>query len=302
MATPEQEYLDRANRVEDVVNRKSYGLADVLPQKNDLIGEGITRILETVGGMPEAKGSAPLVPKRPVAEGITTKAKDVTAPKTHPAEGFPDEWAFAEHLVKSDPTGKKFKSWVDENQDRVSGMGYVEVADGPNKGRIVPTISRPEPKQGGGYGLGDAVSQAESILGRRPTLGDMRDLAPILSNQRAADVESRKLAFEVEKFAKSNDMKDPINFMKVAASIAPKKKVTTYDDAGNATTEEQPDLAAGVRAMESMGYKPPKGISAPVTKKVLTEADARAQLAAKNITGKDADKYIANYKSRGVVQ
>jgi hypothetical protein len=290
-------YEDIGNRIIEAIRGGVGGLA-----------KGGEAAIETEAGSLRPGGLTPPTKAAPVAAApaATTAPVQATpaapaAATAHPAEGFPDEWAFAEHLVKSDPSGKKFKSWVDENQDRVSGMGYVEVADGPNKGRIVPTISRPETKQGGGYGLGDAVSQAESILGRRPTLGDMRDLAPILSNQRAADVESRKLAFEVEKFAKSNDMKDPMNVMKAAAIAGGVKKVTTYDENLNPTVSEVPNIEEGLRNLSKWGKLPP-GVKVPEAPKVLTEQEARKRLTARNVTGKEADQYIANLRKAGSVQ
>jgi hypothetical protein len=70
------------------------------------------------------------------------------------------------------------------------------------------------------------------------------------------EVENRKLQFEIEKFAKSNNLKDPINFLKLAASIAPKK--TSFDESGAPTVE--PDVNAGLTVLESLGYPAPPGI------------------------------------------
>ena len=169
MATPEQEYLDRARRVEDVVNRKSFGIAD-LPMKRDLVGETITRGLELALGMPEAKAAAPLVPTRP-ASAAPAASTGMPAAKAHPADGFKDVYDYAASLKP-----EAFKAFMKKNEGNphLKGMGYVEIGD-----RIIPTISRPDEQ---GFGLG-----------RDLTIGELEAVAPIINAGQANDLRRQHL-------------------------------------------------------------------------------------------------------------
>lgn len=293
------EYQRRAERVRAAVTGTgNFGIQDLPNANRNLVGEGITKGLETVLGMPEEKVAPPLVPRRaagltpPAAAEAATPAPPAAASR-HPAEGYADPYAFAEAMVANPKNLPKFKAWVDKND--IPGLGYVENAE---TGEITPTISRPEPR--GGMGLG-----------RDLTIGELEALGPYVNAREAAaarreglGIERQKLAFEIDKFARTNDMKDPQNFMKLVISVAPKTKVTTYDSDGNATVEERPNLAAGAKFVQDMGYAVPKGFKIPAAaeRKVMTEQEARSALTSKNITGKDADRYINEYKKRGVVQ
>jgi hypothetical protein len=217
--------------VEDVVNRKSFGIAD-LPMKRDLVGETITRGLELALGMPEAKAAPPLVPTRPAA-AAPVASTGMPAAKAHPADGFKDVYAYAASL-----SPKAFKAFVDKNADNANlkGMGYVEM-----DGKIIPTISRPD-EQGQG-------------IGRDLTVGELEAMSPLVREQMASRDRQAAIRWDVEKFAKANDMKDPQNVLKLAASIAPRQKTTTYDDQGNATVNEVPDVNAGLKMLRDMGFK-----------------------------------------------
>ena len=72
------------------------------------------------------------------------------------------------------------------------------------------------------------------------------------------ELENKKLEFEVSKFAKTNDMKDPINYLKLASSLA--KRPTTDE---NGVTVFVPDVEAGATVLEKLGYPAPAGIKVP---------------------------------------
>lgn len=89
--------------------------------------------------------------------------------------------------------------------------------------------------------------------------------------------EREKLAFEIDKFAKTTDMKDPLNILKLAATISPKKKQTTFDIDGNPTVSEEPDISGGLKLLEDMGYKLPAGIKPkpPIVNAMPKKGDTR---------------------------
>jgi len=103
------------------------------------------------------------------------------------------------------------------------------------------------------------------------------------------EIENRKLQFEIEKFVKSNNLKDPINFLKLAASIAPKK--TSFDESGAPTVE--PDVNAGLTVLESLGYPAPPGIK---SKKPPTPMERAKEVLAK---GAKRDDVVKLLKSKG---
>jgi hypothetical protein len=78
-------------------------------------------------------------------------------------------------------------------------------------------------------------------------------------------IEREKLAFEISKFTQTNDMKNPLNLLKLASTIAPKKKQTTLDADGNPTVYEEPDVNAGLVMLQKWGYKLPGGLSPTTT-------------------------------------
>jgi len=80
-------------------------------------------------------------------------------------------------------------------------------------------------------------------------------------------IEREKLKFEVDKFAQTNDMKEPANYLKALRDFAPKTKTVTYDADGNAVTTEVPDLAASAKMLKEVGVEPPKSIAAELAKK-----------------------------------
>jgi len=103
------------------------------------------------------------------------------------------------------------------------------------------------------------------------------------------DLEERKFKFEIAKFAETNDLKNPVNYLKLAASIAPKK--TSFDESGAPTVE--PDVNAGLTVLESLGYPAPAGIK---SKKPPTPIERAKQVLAE---GADRDKVVKLLKTKG---
>lgn len=150
-------------------------------------------------------------------------------------------------------TDKEFKKAVgDPYAPGPKGIGYVETTDPKTGKRRMERVYN----QPGGIG-GDEIDL--SNLNAK----EITALAHLKTAMRAGNmenIEAKKLQFEIDKYAKSNDMKDPLNFMKLAVSIAPKRKVSTPQEDGTTITTEEPDANAGVRMLENMGYKPPAGL------------------------------------------
>jgi len=73
------------------------------------------------------------------------------------------------------------------------------------------------------------------------------------------------------------DAKNPENFLKYAASIAP--KITTIDPTTGAEKESH-DLAAGVKMLTDIGFETPKGFKAPslLAKPIITPEQAKAEI------------------------
>lgn len=73
------------------------------------------------------------------------------------------------------------------------------------------------------------------------------------------------------------DAKNPENFLKYAASIAP--KITTIDPTTGAEKESH-DLAAGVKMLTDIGFETPKGFKAPslLEKPIITPEQAKAEI------------------------
>jgi hypothetical protein len=95
---------------------------------------------------------------------------EVAAP--HPADGTKDHYEYADRLLAQDPSGQKFKAFVDRNP-HLEGLGYVE-----NKGKITPAISRPDTTEENpfkGLNVGQAAIM-ERLIAARLGAGEANDL------------------------------------------------------------------------------------------------------------------------------
>jgi len=271
-----------ANYIKDTVQGKYYrGSSNTVNEIKKIAGIN----------PPTATNVAPAPPALPVQ----TPSAVVTTPSEAPAQNP----VFAKHngdvyAVLADNksvSDAKFKEIVNHADFNLPGVGYVE---DPKTGKLTRVVERPQP-------------QTESQPWENPnlTVNERIAMQNADTNSRhvgaGIDTEKRRLDFEIKKFADTNNMKDPINYLKVAASIFPKVKKTISTEQG-IEEKEGPDIEAGIQYLEKIGFPRPKGINLPTTSIAkMTEQQARIALTAKGITGKAADQYINNYKKSGVV-
>lgn len=241
-----------------------------------------------------------------------SEAARVPAPVTSPEPPSPAAPLSAASATATEPSTNKW--WTQDNW-RISGMGgvtpqgemptavRVTKGAGLNKSDLLEARGVPElmPQEDRlSKETYSAIDQMKKIGGIAAT----KNISDLLKNEyamrtagKAGGIEAAKLAWEVEKFSKENDIKNPLKFMELAAKIAPKK--TSYDETGATTVE--PDTNAGLKILQEMGYTLPKGIK-PIEQAKETEITARERLGRLNITGKKADEYIKKYKDAGVIQ
>lgn len=145
-------------------------------------------------------------------------------------------------------TDKGFKRFVDKYGGQIPGLGYAEDA---KTGKISRIIDNPELRSAGSM-----------------TVAEAHIAAGLKGSNESRGIEREKLAFEIDKFAKTNDMKDPQTILKLAAVLGGSVKQDEYDEkTGAKTTKEVPNVANGLKMLRELGYKGLPNLQAPKEKK-----------------------------------
>jgi hypothetical protein len=197
----------------------------------------------------------------------------------------------------------EYKIFADANK-HIPGLGYVIDKESGKLQRIIPASRRqPElPEMNAEQlhamtGILSAMHQGRMAATSEARLGIEGRRADITEKryEDMTNLERDKLDFENKKLDAGSGLKDPMNFIKALEMFSP-------DEIIDGEKTGRKNYRAGAEVLDAAGYPIPKGMKIPSVKPKMTEAEARAALTAKKITGKAEDNYIANYKKSGVVQ